>query len=63
MSKAACKEIIDSGAKAKMIVECLQWQAVVNPTEATEAELDEIREYYDKVIAKGERLMAQLNPE
>lgn len=63
MSKAACKEIIDSGAKAKMIVECLQWQAVVNPTDATEAELDEIREYYDKVIAKGERLMAKLNPE
>lgn len=63
MSKAACKIIIDSGAKAKMIVECLQWQAVVNPTEATDAELDEIREYYDKVIAKGERLMAQLNPE
>lgn len=48
---------------AKMIVECLQWQAVVNPTEATDAELDEIREYYDKVIAKGERLMSKLNPE
>ena len=63
MSKAACKEIIDSGAKAKMIVECLQWQAVVNPTEATDAELDEIREYYDKFIARGERLMAKLNPE
>ncbi len=63
MSKAACKIIIDSGAKAKMLVECLQWQAVVNPTEATDAELDEIREYYDKFIARGERLMAKLNPE
>jgi hypothetical protein len=61
MSKAACKEIIDSGAKAKMVSECLQWQAVVNPTEATEEQLDEIRVYFEKVIQKGEKLMAKLN--
>jgi hypothetical protein len=61
MSKAACKIIIDSGAKAKMISECLQWQAVVNPTEATEEQLDEIRVYFEKVIQKGEKLMEKLN--
>jgi hypothetical protein len=61
MSKAACKIIIDSGAKAKMIQECLQWQAVVNPTEATDEQLDEIRVYFEKVIQKGEKLMEKLN--
>jgi hypothetical protein len=61
MSKAACKEIIDSGAKAKMVSECLQWQAVVNPTEATDEQLDEIREYFERMIVRGERLMAKLN--
>lgn len=63
MSKAACKIIIDSGAKAKMIVECLQWQAVVNPTEATQEQLDEILEFYERMIVRGERLMQKLNPE
>jgi hypothetical protein len=45
----------------EMVSKCLQWQAVVNPTEATDEQLDEIRVYFEKVIQKGEKLMEKLN--
>lgn len=56
-SAKVCKEILDDGARSKMMIECLGYEVLTDANELTEDELDSVKVFFLKTAIKAEKLM------